>query len=206
MRMIGLSVLLPSLLGATPGVAVPVRVEVQGVIEWVTAGVGDSLDLTGTFSTGQVMTFSYVVETSTPPAAITDSWAFYLGAMTDMQFVAPSYRGSSSQCPAVCQIILRNESTDSYAITLVATDWPHIGDAYVHSFEMRKQDLDGTVLQGVELSASFPPIEAWERRHWKLVFKSILSDGGIVSGTLTAKRTAIETSSWGTVKMLYRDD
>jgi hypothetical protein len=199
-----------------PAAAEPVQHTYTGIVNSVTDGSPGTVDMTGTFSNGQSVTFVMALERSTTgfPG---EGGTLYLNPVTAFTFSIGSYNGTLG-LGNQSNVLVTNDYdatparasvpagaiADYYFWQIPNPNSPMVNGANPVDIEVNMMDAEATQFSNEQLPRVMPDMSDFESTQWAMIFINGTSYG-IVSGTLGGVTTPVNASTWGRLKAGYRN-
>jgi hypothetical protein len=201
-----LFVVLALFVSAVPALAEPVTYHMTGIVDAVSDGSANTIDLRGSFTVGAAITLDLTVDRSTPPVPA-DAYTFvYPNLGMNLQFTIGGYA-----CTGVAGagIIVTNDYAplifDDFTYAGYTLSAPVIGGASSSLFSFDLNDVSGTALGSGALPRPMPAMTSWSTKTFTLQLADpVLQTEGAVTGTFDGVTTPARDTSWGAIKGLYR--
>ncbi len=201
----------------SPVAGEPVQHTYTGTVDFVTDGSAGTVDLTGTFSSGQAVTLIYTTERTTAGFPSKTGEIVYFGAVTALSLAIGTYTGGLGPA-SFSSIIVGNDinlvarerpsspMVDFYFFTVSSPTGASVGQAVPTALELDLWDDEATQFADASLPRVMPDLAAFETSTWVLTFfDSNVTMIGLVSGSLGSVSTPASASTWGRVKAQYRN-
>jgi hypothetical protein len=194
---------------ASAAAAQPVAYQFTGTVVFVTDGSNSTIDLTNSFSPGQMLHLTMTVERSTPAGSGGDpSMAFYPNAVTQFGFTIGTYvcTGDAMNISTVVNDLTPpgpGTPDDMYDVTFSGLTAPAIGSAQPVGANLSLIDNDGIALSSNALPL-VTSIAEFELRTFDFQFTDGTLQVGLVTATLNDVITSVRSESWAYVKAMYR--
>ena len=214
------SATLGTVLLASVATAEPVRHTFTGTVTIVSDGVGGTLDLTGTFSSGQSVTIAIEIERSTKGIPI-DPSVYYVDAVTALAFSVGSYTRPHGPPATTSGIVVADDADtappeltgsgrvaagtliDYMNVVIPSPGSPPIGSAIATALVLDILDDEAQAFSSDALPRTIT-MDDFETTLWQIQFVDG-STVGFVNGTFDDVTTPAAASTWGRVKSSYRN-
>ncbi|MGH7724624.1 MAG: hypothetical protein ACREOU_04275 [Candidatus Eiseniibacteriota bacterium] len=200
----------------SPAAAELVQHTYTGTVNTVTDGTGGTVDMTGTFSNGQSVTFVMTLERSTGGFK-GEGGTLYLNAVTAFTFSIGSYNGTLGVANQSNNLVTDDYDAnpgpaaapagtpaDFYFWQIPSPNSAMVNGASPVDIEVNMMDAEATQFSNEQLPRVMPDMADFESTQWGMVFING-SSYGIVGGVLGGVSTPVNASTWGRIKAGYRN-